>query len=62
MLVLTRKSNESIMIGDEIEISILAIRGEKARIGIEAPRAVPVYRKEVYEEIQDDDEADPDRF
>ena len=49
MLVLTRKSNESIMIGDEIEISILAISGEKARIGIEAPRTVPVFRKEVYE-------------
>ena len=48
MLVLTRKSNESIMIGDEIEISILAISGEKARIGIEAPRTVPVFRKEVY--------------
>ena len=49
MLVLTRKSNESIMIGDEIKISILAISGEKARIGIEAPRAVPVFRKEVYD-------------
>jgi carbon storage regulator len=49
VLVLTRKSNESIMIGDEIKISILAISGEKARIGIEAPRAVPVFRKEVYD-------------
>ena len=52
MLVLTRKSNQSIMIGDEIEISVLAIMGEKVRIGIEAPRSVPVFRREVYVEIQ----------
>ncbi len=54
MLVLTRKSNQSIMIGDEIEVSVLAIMGEKVRIGIEAPRSVPVFRKEVYVEIQQD--------
>ncbi len=58
MLVLTRKANQSIMIGDDIEVSVLAIMGEKVRIGIEAPRSVPVYRKEVYVEIQADrDEA-----
>jgi carbon storage regulator len=55
MLVLTRKSNQSIMIGDEIEVSVLAIMGEKVRIGIEAPRSIPVFRKEVYLEIQQDD-------
>ena len=63
MLVLTRKSNQSIMIGDDIEISVLAIMGEKVRIGIEAPRSVPVFRREVYVEIQegqDDTEARPD--
>jgi carbon storage regulator len=54
VLVLTRKSNESIMIGDEIEISVLAITGEKVRIGIEAPRSVPVFRREVYIEIRED--------
>jgi carbon storage regulator len=54
VLVLTRKSNQSIMIGDEVEISVLAIMGEKVRIGIEAPRSVPVFRKEVYVEIQQD--------
>jgi carbon storage regulator len=54
MLVLTRKSNQSIMIGDEIEVSVLAIVGEKVRIGIQAPRDVPVFRKEVYLEIQDE--------
>jgi carbon storage regulator len=54
MLVLTRKSNQSIMIGDEIEVSVLAIMGEKVRIGIEAPRSVPVFRREVYVEIRED--------
>jgi carbon storage regulator len=52
MLVLTRKSNQSIMIGDEIEVSVLSIMGEKVRIGIQAPRNIPVFRKEVYLEIQ----------
>jgi carbon storage regulator len=62
VLVLTRKSNQSIMIGDDIEVSVLAIMGEKVRIGIEAPRSVPVFRKEVYVEIQQDraDEAEAD--
>ena len=53
MLVLTRKSNQSIMIGDDIEVSVLAITGDKVRIGIEAPRSVPVLRKEVYLEKED---------
>jgi carbon storage regulator len=56
VLVLTRKSNQSIMIGDDIEISVLAVMGEKVRIGIEAPRSVPVFRREVYVEIQEGDE------
>ena len=57
LLVLTRKGNQSIMIGDDIEISVLAIMGEKVRIGIEAPRSIPVFRKEVYVEIQRDQAA-----
>jgi carbon storage regulator len=62
VLVLTRKTNQSIMIGDDIEISVLAVMGEKVRIGIEAPRSVPVFRKEVYVEIQEgsDDTDDED--
>jgi carbon storage regulator len=52
VLVLTRKGNQSIMIGDDIEVSVLSIMGEKVRIGISAPRDVPVFRKEVYLEIQ----------
>ena len=54
MLVLTRKANQSIMIGDDIEVSVLAVMGEKVRIGIAAPRAVPVFREEVYLEIQEE--------
>jgi carbon storage regulator len=57
MLVLTRKSNQSIMIGDDIEVSVLAIMGEKVRIGIQAPRDIPVFRKEVYLEIQQEQQA-----
>jgi carbon storage regulator len=48
VLVLTRKSSQSILIGDDIEVSVLAIMGDKVRIGIEAPRAVPVLRREIY--------------
>ncbi len=51
MLVLTRKSNQSIMIGDDIEVSVLSVMGEKVRIGIQAPQDVPVFRKEIYLEI-----------
>jgi carbon storage regulator len=52
MLVLTRKANQSIMIGDNIEVSVLSVLGEKVRLGIQAPRDVPVFRKEVFLEIQ----------
>jgi carbon storage regulator len=55
LLVLTRKSNQSIMIGDDIEISVLSVMGEKVRIGIQAPQEVPVFRKEIYLEIHRDD-------
>ena len=56
MLVLTRKSNQSIMIGDDVEVSVLSVMGEKVRIGIQAPRTIPVFRKEVYLEIQQERE------
>jgi carbon storage regulator len=52
MLVLTRKTNQSIMIGDDIEVSVLAVSRDKIRLGITAPRDVPVFRKEVYLSIQ----------
>lgn len=48
MLVLTRKTNQSIMIGDDVEITVLAVSRDKIRLGISAPKDVPVFRKEVY--------------
>ncbi len=52
VLVLTRKSNQSIMIGDDIEVMVLSNDGEKVRLGIQAPQAVPVHRTEVYDQIK----------
>jgi len=57
MLVLTRKTNQSIMIGDEIEITVLSVSGDKVRIGIQAPRDISVFRQEVYENM--DETPDP---
>jgi len=53
MLVLTRKTDQSIMIGDDVEITILEVRGEQVRVGIRAPRAVQIHRKEVFDQIRD---------
>jgi carbon storage regulator len=53
MLVLTRKTDQSIMIGNEIEITILEVRGEQVRVGIRAPRSVQIHRKEVFEQIRE---------
>jgi carbon storage regulator len=61
MLVLTRKTNQSIMIGDEIEVSVLAVSGDKVRVGIAAPRDVPVFRNEVYLAIQEERVSSPAR-
>ncbi len=52
MLVLSRQKDESIMIGDEVEVTIVDVRGDKVRLGITAPRSIPVHRREVYEAIQ----------
>jgi carbon storage regulator len=60
MLVLTRKSNQSIMIGDDVEVSVLSVMGEKVRIGIQAPQEIPVFRKEIYLEIHRDEGAGED--
>ncbi|MHC4187135.1 MAG: carbon storage regulator CsrA [Planctomycetota bacterium] len=52
MLVLSRQRDESIMIGDDVEITIVEVRGDKVRLGITAPREIPVHRREVYDAIQ----------
>lgn len=53
MLALSRKKNEALVINNNVEITILEIKGEQVKLGISAPREVPVYRKEVYIQIQD---------
>ncbi|AQT68115.1 putative carbon storage regulator protein [Anaerohalosphaera lusitana] len=52
MLVLSRQKDESIIIGDDVEVTIVDVRGDKVRLGITAPRSISVHRKEVYEAIQ----------
>ena len=52
MLVLSRRKDESIMIGDDVEIVIVDVRGDKVRLGITAPKEIPVHRMEIYEAIQ----------
>lgn len=52
MLVLSRKKDESIMVGDDVEITIVDVRGDKVRLGITAPREIPVHRKEIFEAIK----------
>lgn len=53
MLALSRKQGESIMIGNDIEITILEVKGDQIKVGINAPKSVPVYRKEIYTQIQE---------
>lgn len=53
MLALSRKINESIMIGNDIEITVLEVKGDQVKIGISAPKAVPIYRKEIFLQIQE---------
>ena len=53
MLALSRKQNEAIVVGNDIEITILEIKGDQVKTGIQAPKSVPVYRKELYMQIKD---------
>ncbi len=52
MLALSRKVNESIMLGNDIEITILEIKGDQVKVGVKAPKSVPIYRRELYLQIQ----------
>lgn len=54
MLALARKVNQSIIIGNDIEITLLEIKGDQVKMGINAPKSVPIYRKEIYEQIQEE--------
>jgi carbon storage regulator len=64
MLILTRRVNETIMIGDEVTCTILSIRGNQVRVGINAPKSVAVHRQEIYERIKKEqaDTLGPDEF
>ncbi len=57
MLILSRKAGESVMIGDDIELSIIELRGDQVKIGVQAPRSVKVYRREVFDLIQEENKA-----
>ena len=57
MLALTRKKGEAIMVNNNVEITILEVRGDQVKIGIAAPKDVPIYRKEVYLQIQEENKA-----
>ena len=57
MLALSRKKNEALVINNNVEITILDIKGDQVKIGITAPKEVPVYRKEVYLQIQEENKA-----
>jgi carbon storage regulator len=57
MLALTRKKGESLMVNNNVEITVLEVRGDQVKIGISAPKDVPVYRKEVYLQIQAENKA-----
>ena len=56
---MSRKVNQSIMIGDQIEVTVLSVSGEKVRLGVKAPREVPVYRDEVFADLQSESASEP---
>ncbi|MEE4146675.1 MAG: carbon storage regulator CsrA [Halieaceae bacterium] len=59
MLILTRRVGESLMVGDDITVTVLGVKGNQVRIGVNAPRDVAVHREEIYNRIQDDEPGTP---
>lgn len=60
MLILTRRVGETLMIGDEISVTVLGVKGNQVRIGVNAPRDVSVHREEIYERIKQENEENPE--
>ena len=60
MLILTRRVGETLMIGDEVTVTVLGVKGNQVRIGVRAPKHVSVHREEIYERIRAEQEAEPD--
>ena len=61
MLILTRKVGESLIIGDDVSIIVLGVKGNQVRIGVDAPKSISVHREEIYNKIQDEKEVDGNR-
>ena len=58
MLILTRRMNETLMVGDDVRVTVLGINGNQVRIGVQAPRHIPVHRQEIYEKIKKEESSD----
>lgn len=62
MLILTRKVGETLIIGDDVKITVLGVKGNQVRIGVDAPKEIAVHREEIYQRIQQEKNADPDNI
>jgi carbon storage regulator len=58
MLILSRRINETLMVGDDVRVTVLGVNGSQVRIGVQAPRHIPVHRQEIYEKIKKEESSD----